>query len=131
MGVAKKRRVTDRAFSGPLNDRVRHARRVAGLSQSRLAEQLGVGPSAVAQWEVPNGTSPTVAHLAHIAKLTQVAFEWLATGRGAIHLNGDGTPAVETSVFAHDMLEERLLVGFRMLSPKRKEAVVRLVEELS
>lgn len=131
MGVVKKRRATDRNFSGQLNDRVRHARRVAGLSQSRLAEQLGVGPSAVAQWEVPKGTSPTVAHLSHIAQLTQVSFEWLATGRGAIHLNGDGTPAVDTSVFAVDLLEERLLVAFRLLAPKRKEALVRCIEELS
>jgi transcriptional regulator with XRE-family HTH domain len=115
MGSIKKRPVIDRTVSGPLNDRVRHARRAAGLSQSGLAERLGVVPSAVAQWESPQGTSPTVAHLAHIAQLTNVSFEWLATGRGAIHLNGDGTPAVETSVFAHDMLE----------------AVVRLVEELS
>ena len=131
MGVVKKRRVTDGAFSGALSDRVRHARRVAALSQSRFAKLLGVVPSAVAQWEMSNGTSPTVAHLAHIAHLTNVAFEWLATGRGAIQLNRDGTPAVDTSVFAHDMLEERLLVGFRMLSPKKREAVVRLVEELS
>jgi transcriptional regulator with XRE-family HTH domain len=131
MGVVKKRRVTDRSFSGPMNDRVRHARRVAELSQSRLAEQLGVGPSAVAQWEVPNGTSPTVAHLSHIAQITKVSFEWLATGRGAIRLDGDGTPAVDVSAFAHDMLEERLLIAFRLLSPKRREALVRCIEELS
>lgn len=84
----------------------------------------------MAQWVVPEGTSPTVAHLLHIAQLTQVAFEWLTTERGSIHLNGDGTPAVDTSVFAIDLLEERLLVAFRLLAPKHKEALVRLIEDL-
>ena len=86
-----------------MSDRVRHARRLADLSQADLARLVGVGPSAVAQWEVPAGTSPTVEHLAHIAKASGVAFEWLATGRGAIRLGGEETPAVESSVFARDL----------------------------
>jgi transcriptional regulator with XRE-family HTH domain len=123
------RRSSDRRFSGPMPDRVRHARRLAGLSQADLAKQVGVGPSAVAQWELPTGTSPTVVHLAHIANASGVAFEWLATGRGAIRPSGEETPAVESSVFARDLIEERLLIAFRRIGVKKRESLVRWLEE--
>jgi transcriptional regulator with XRE-family HTH domain len=121
----------ERRFTGPLPDRIRHARSRAEVSQAALAERLGVVPSAVAQWEVPGGTSPTVTHLAQIAAITGVAFEWLATGRGATAMAADATPAVDRAAFARDMTEERLLLAFRRFSPKRREALARCIEELS
>ena len=99
------------------------------LSQADLARHVGVGPSAVAQWEVPAGTSPTVEHLAHIAKASGVSFEWLATGRGAIRVGTEETPAVESSVFARDLSEERLLIAFRRVAMRKRESLVRWLEE--
>jgi transcriptional regulator with XRE-family HTH domain len=110
-------------------DRVRHARRLLGISQSEFAKRVGVGPSAVAQWELPRGTSPNVAHMMRIAQSTGVAFEWLATGRGTIRVDRDDTPAVEASLFAADVLEERLLLTFRRVTAKRREALVRWLED--
>ena len=63
MGLVESRLSGD----GPLeclSDRIRRARRLAGISQAVLAVQVGVGPSAVAQWELPTGTTPTIDHLA-------------------------------------------------------------------
>jgi transcriptional regulator with XRE-family HTH domain len=111
-----------------LPDRVRFARRLAGLSQAALAREIGIGPSAVAQWELPSGTSPTVDHLAHLAVRSGVAFEWLATGRGASHADPrpDAANAPE-----HNTVEERLLATFRRLSRRRREALLRWLEEFS
>ena len=65
-----------------LAGRIRVARRDAKLTQTALAERVGVTPSAAAQWEHPNGTSPGTPRLQEIAAATGVSFEWLATGRG-------------------------------------------------
>lgn len=125
-----RRRDADRRLMGPLPDRIRHARRLCGMSQAVLAERLGVGPSAVAQWEVPRGTHPTMQHLAHIATATEVSFEWLATGRGAPRTAAEpaSKPAVPAAT-ATDALEERLLAAFRRSAQRRREALVRYLEE--
>ena len=62
--------------------RIRLARRHAGLSQAQLAEAVGVQRSAVSHWEAPQGKNPSVTHLREVALATGVQFEWLATGRG-------------------------------------------------
>jgi transcriptional regulator with XRE-family HTH domain len=113
-----------------LADRVRHARRLAKLSQATLAQRLGVVPSAVAQWEGRRGTSPTVANLARIAEVTGVAFEWLATGRGSSAMAVPDVPAVIPESIAQDMIEERLLLSFRKLAPRKREPFVRWLELL-
>ena len=62
--------------------RIRQARRNATLSQTALADKVGVNRSAVAQWERPGGSRPTAGNLSKIAIATSIQFEWLATGRG-------------------------------------------------
>ena len=109
-----------------LPDRVRYARRLAGLTQAALAKEIGVGPSAVAQWELPSGTSPTVEHLAHLAMRSGVAFEWLATGRGASL--AAPVPA-ENLATAQDAAEDRLLSTFRRLTRRRRDALLRWLED--
>lgn len=99
------------------------------MSQAALAKQVGVVPSAVAQWEGSGRVSPTVEHLTRIAQVTNVAFEWLVTGRGPTTATGNDTPALETSAFARDLLEERLLIAFRAVAPRKREALVVWLEE--
>ncbi len=120
--MSPNRRASERRFSGTLADRIRHARRRSGLSQAGLALQVGVVSSAVAQWEGNAKTSPTVEHLVRIAQVTSVAFEWLATGRGLT--TATDSPAVETTAFACDFLEERLLIAFRKVAARKREAFV-------
>jgi transcriptional regulator with XRE-family HTH domain len=75
-------------------ERIRLARSHAGLTKIALAQQVGVCVSAAVQWEHPRGTVPSVSNLLRIAAITGVAFEWLATGRGAALLGRDSTVAV-------------------------------------
>jgi len=122
-------RTDARAFTGPRPNRIRHARRLAGLTQAKLAEAIGVGASAVAQWELPNGTSPTAEHLERIATVCGVSFEWLATGRGLAVSGVEEAPALRASEFANDEFEDRLLIAFRRISRRKREAFVRWMEE--
>jgi len=124
-----RRRAADKSFRGPLSSRIRHARRVAQLTQAALARTLGVAPSAVAQWELPSGTSPTAEHLRETALACSVAFEWLATGRGPVANAGHEALAVEMSSFATDATEDRLLTAFRRIPVRKREVFVRWVEE--
>lgn len=69
--------------------RIREAREARGRSQSSLAAAVGVTRGACGHWE-KGATVPSVAHLAQVAAVLDVRFEWLATGRG----ERDSDPAV-------------------------------------
>jgi transcriptional regulator with XRE-family HTH domain len=119
----------EHAFTGPRPNRIRHARRLARLTQAKLAEAIGVGASAVAQWELPNGTSPTAEHLEKIATVCSVSFEWLATGRGMAVHGVEEPPAVNAYELAADEFEDRLLIAFRRIPRRKRESFVRWMEE--
>lgn len=107
-----------------LSMRIRIARQRARLSQEALALNLGVTRSAVANWEGADGVLPASARLAHIAQLTNVSFEWLATGRGPLdHGGNDDTPAAEGEM-VHDEYERRLLAAFRRMPEHARLEVV-------
>jgi transcriptional regulator with XRE-family HTH domain len=62
-----------------IGDRLRHARKEKGLSQTDLAERIGVSQPAVANWE--SGVhDPRRVMLAKIADVLSVSPEWLASG---------------------------------------------------
>jgi transcriptional regulator with XRE-family HTH domain len=116
-----------------LADRVRSARRAAKLTQTGLADRVGVTPSAAAQWEHPHGTSPGVHRLQAIAAATGVTFGWLATGRGDQRRRSkqdDAVPALKLDLFAQDNAEESLLERFRMLSPRARQMLSGFLEEI-
>jgi transcriptional regulator with XRE-family HTH domain len=115
--------------------RIRQARRSATLSQTALADIVGVNRSAVAQWERPGGSRPTSGNLCKIAVATSIHFEWLATGRGRMSTRCEGENADETSssllrFYARTDLEERALFALRKLDFRQAIAVVALAEAL-
>lgn len=117
-----------------LSDRIRLARRTAKLSQGRLAKLLGVTASAVAQWEMPAGTTPSVFRLDEIANATGVSFAWLCTGKGDARRGrgfDDTTPALTRSSFAQSIEEEELLDSFRRLPPKIRALFTELIGTLT
>lgn len=70
-----------------LRDRIKSARRSAGLTQLQLAELVGVTSQAVTQWEVgqkrggvTRDVEPSKENLLLIARHTGVPIEWLMTG---------------------------------------------------
>ena len=116
-------------------NRVRQARRHADLSQQQLATAVGVHRSAVAQWEQPGGSHPTVENLSRVAAVTRVHFEWLATGRGRMKFVSDlipeETPALLLDYSAQSETEAKALVALRHLDVPSALAVVEMLEALA
>jgi transcriptional regulator with XRE-family HTH domain len=111
--------------------RIRRARLGASMTQSDLARHAGVNRSAVAQWErTEGGTTPSVANLANIAVATQVAFEWLATGRGTHPAHAPEVPAVAIA-YATDEFEAHCLDSLRRLTKHSRRLVCELLEEMT
>lgn len=113
-----------------LHERIREARKQLKASQEAFAAQLGVSRGAVAQWEMPAGTAPTVDNLAKIASLSGVAFEWLVTGRGQkIH----GHPAEvderrsNEAVTPADLLDQAVCAAVSRLTQAEKKALLKLL----
>jgi transcriptional regulator with XRE-family HTH domain len=116
-----------------LASRICQARRSAGLSQAKLAARIGVQRTAVGQWERRNGSHPNTEHMIQVASICGVAFEWLATGRGAKWADGsiEEVSALQLNYYAHDELEERLLLALRQLPYRERIPLVALVEAIS
>jgi transcriptional regulator with XRE-family HTH domain len=115
--------------SSRLSERIRHARVRAGLTKTELARRVGVSPSAVVQWELSGGTAPNASNLARIAQVTDVAFEWLATGRGPHRVRSDkDAPALELASIAVTLFEERLLHLSRLLPSYRHDSLLAFLE---
>lgn len=115
-----------------LSLRVRKARATARLSQAELATRVGVKRSAVTQWEHPAGTKPSVGHLIQIALETDVAFEWLATGRGPTRSNtAELVPPMIMDDFARDEHESQALNYLRHFSPSKRRMALEILAVMS
>lgn len=111
-----------------LNARIRFARRRAKLTQAELATLLTVGRSAVANWECTNDTSPSTQRLAAVAAVTQVSFEWLATGRGQPSFDElDSIPAVD-ALLVDDPAERQLVEAYRSCSAPVRQVLFQFIE---
>lgn len=113
-----------------LRDRIRTARERTNITRAALARRVGVRPSAAVQWESAKGTSPSVENLTRIANVLDVRFEWLTTGRGPMMHGEDGASALAMETFAHDSLEERVLVAIRRLPKRQRDAIAAYLEAL-
>lgn len=110
-----------------LGTRIRSARRRSGMTQVQLAERLKVGRSAVGNWESATGISPASARLREIALVTEVSYEWLATGRGEPSAHELERPAIDAEL-VDDPAERRLLSAFRACKAVTRQAVLQMVE---
>lgn len=115
-----------------MSDRIRQCRHTAHLSQADLALKVGVRRSAVAQWERAGGTSPSVSHMALLAISTGASFEWIATGRGAMHSpDRDLDPSVIVTDFARDEIESKALDLIRRLPTRTRLMACRILASMS
>ena len=115
-------------------ERIRLARRAAGMSQNQLAQAVGVQRSAVSHWEAPLGKNPSVSHLREIALVAGTQFEWLATGRGEMPLSKDmqlDSIATAEAILVEDPLEFRLVRAFREAPLKARLSLLEVMETLA
>ena len=59
-----------------LGEKIKEARKQAGLSQEQLAEKMNVSRSAVAKWETDKGL-PDIDNLRYLSKLLSVSVDYL------------------------------------------------------
>lgn len=114
--------------------RIRLARRHAGLSQAALGAAVGVQRSAVSHWEASDGKHPSVNHLRAVALATGVQFEWLATGRGLMRQSADAeldAIAAADALLLDDPIEIRLIRAFRETPMRARPPLVELAEQLA
>ncbi|WP_367399158.1 LexA family protein [Halomonas sp. FL8] len=78
-----------------IGDRVRRARKSAGLTQSQLGKVVGVRQATISELE--KGESRSSAYLVQIAHACGVNPDWLATGRGDMHDTVPESPAPAAS----------------------------------
>ena len=120
---------------GKLCDRLRIARHRADISQTGLAQAIGVSPSAVAQWEHPYGTQPSLENLLRAAEVTGASIEWLATGTigkaSTRTRSKEETPAVALDTYAQTLQEETLLERFRNGSVNQRTLLLKIAEEFA
>lgn len=107
-----------------MQERIRRARRKAGLSQAALAEQVKVRRSAVSNWEAADEVLPSMQNLVAIAHACRVSIEWLGTGRGPMAIDPEFADIPVADAELVDAREERdLLSAFRNL-PRRSQHLV-------
>lgn len=114
-----------------MQERIRRARRKAGLSQAALAEQVEVRRSAVSNWESARDVLPSMQNMVAIARACRVSIEWLGTGRGAMATDpalADIPVADAELVDAHE--ERDLLAAYRNLPRRSQQLVLELAVAL-
>jgi transcriptional regulator with XRE-family HTH domain len=114
-----------------LAERIRRARRIAGLSQQGLASALGVTRSAVSNWESTNAARPASVRLAALANVLKVSFEWIATGRGEMRLSrlAHDSLAIEALLVVDCPHELNLLCAYRH-APAKVKAILQEIASL-
>jgi transcriptional regulator with XRE-family HTH domain len=100
--------------------RLRHARKLRGLTQEALAKKAGVSQSSVSELESGLSKSPWGTNLVSLSQSLEVNPEWLASGKGP--MDGAAPPLPpEAEKFARRWLR---------LVPESRRTVEDLVEQL-
>lgn len=115
-----------------MQERIRRARRKAGLSQAGLADVVKVRRSAVSNWESATDVMPTMQNLVSIARACDVSIEWLGTGRGGMSSDPEALADIPTAdAELVDAREEReLLAAYRDLPRRSQHLLMELARAL-
>lgn len=82
------------------------------LTQSDVADAIGVKPQSVQQWEIQpeaGGTTPRPYRLESLAKMFGVSYPWLATGAGDPVANAGVAEPSAPYVVTHDILMKQAM----------------------
>ncbi len=69
-----------------LGEKIRSARKNAGLTQEQMAEKLMISRPAITKWESDKGI-PDIENLKAISKLLDVSIDYLVNDGGELDLN--------------------------------------------
>lgn len=100
--------------------RLRHARKLRGLSQYDLAKAAGVKQASISQLETGESKSFRGTTLLSFAQILDVSSNWLATGKGQMM-------AVETQLPPEAMKHAR---QWMKLAPEVRRRVADMVDEM-
>lgn len=106
------------ADSNTMGGRIREARELAGLSQTEVANRIGVSRAAVSLWESDQTKQLAGLNLQRLASLLGRSAEWLATGQGP---DTKGVPAAESPAFNAIINEETLARTIRLIESLLRE----------
>lgn len=113
-----------------MKERIKRARKERGWSQTELARRMQVTQPSVADWE-SGRKAPSMKNMVRLAKLLDVGFEWLSTGRG--ELSSPRVLSASEPMPAYEWMlpeERQLLALFARLQPKQREALLGFFESL-
>jgi transcriptional regulator with XRE-family HTH domain len=116
-----------------LSERIRRSRRHLGVTQSELARLMRVDRSSVSHWESGKRNSPDHRRLASLARLCNVSFEWLATGRGEMVLERDSSRSIPAAFgkLVDDVTSIRLLRALERMAEHQRLLLVELAESIA
>ena len=98
-----------------MQERIRRARRKAGLSQAALADLVKVRRSAVSNWESAKDVLPSMQNLVAIAQACRVSIEWLGTGRGGMTSDPEALADIPTADAELVDALDKLFAGFALV----------------
>jgi transcriptional regulator with XRE-family HTH domain len=75
-----------------IGDRIKIARKKAGLTQQKLAERVRVSRAAVAQWESGETKGLKPENLVLAAEKLAISIKWLAIGEGSMNSSPSDIP---------------------------------------
>lgn len=107
-------------------DRLREARKAAGLTQEQLGFALGVTKSSVSAWE-NNRETPSFRLLPALRGTLKRSLDELICEHGNAASRVQDTHA-DYALQAHDVHEQALLTRYRNLPARRREAVLELLK---
>lgn len=113
-----------------LTDRIRAARKEAGLSQAEVAKALRISASAVNQWEQGFSKSIKLEHFFALASLLRQDPQWLATGTVLPYLRRTQTrlPKLDDPPLTRE--EKALLHQIRQMPSRLRKVLLQFLKGL-
>lgn len=114
--LTQRMRVLPHTWLMDIGDRIKRARRDAGLSQRALAKAIGVSFGAVGQWE-SHVKTPGRDNVLAVAKETLVSVDWIL---------GE-SPDKNTGIYIADPTEIEVIRALRRLAPPQKQNLLQFL----
>jgi transcriptional regulator with XRE-family HTH domain len=100
--------------------RLRHARKLRGLTQVELAKASGVKQATISELETGESRSPWGTNLVALAQSLKVSSDWLASGKGS--MDAQATPLPPEA--------DKVARNWMRLAPEVRKSVATMIQEM-